>query len=303
MKVKDLVDLLLQENQESEVTFSMDVGCCGDSEILIFAEVDQVLEDSTFIRFRCPEFLNSCRKYGHHLELSRESKAFLERGLEDAKNGRISPLNLEEELTEHRKINTDNLPVLEALDRGEPVDHEQTQRFLNLLRSTPKLPDNSHKVIFEDDPYLRSFPRVLQYSLVAYDSEDKVLWSTPIPEKVFNVVKESEKDFDQYGDCFPIYQEDYILLQQELGIILPFNFWQIAEKTSIVLDKLLECRKPLVEHRNELVKRPFFLFRKSLKEKVALLDKEIEEVDLELNKQRRIYASSGVRWYLERSRN
>jgi hypothetical protein len=245
MKVKDLISLLSQENQEGEVLFSMDVGCCGDSEILTFAEVDQILEDQTFIRFRCPEFLNSCRKYGHSLELSQEAQASLERGLEQARNGQISELNFEDWYGDIEEVE-------------------------------------------------------VEYSLVAYDSEDKVLWNTPIPEKVFNAIKESENDFDEYGDCFPIDREDYLTLQEEFGIVLPFNSWQIAEKTSILLDKLLDCRKPLIDQRNKLVDKPFFLFRKSLKEKVALLDKELDEIDAELNKQRRIYASSGVQWYLER---
>jgi hypothetical protein len=244
MKVKDLISLLSQENQESDIAFSMDVGCCGDSEVLTFAEVDQILEDLTFMRFRCPDFLSSCRKYGGYLELSRESKASLERGLEDLKNGRISPINLDKD--------------------------------------------------FKDEDF------IIEYSLVAYDSEDKVLWNTPVPEKVFNLLNKEGNDFDEYGDCFPIDQEDYRILQYELGIILPFNSWQIAEKTSILLDKLLDCRKPLIEKRNSLVDKPFFLFRKSLKEKVALLDKELDEIDAELNKQRKIYASSGVQWYLER---
>jgi predicted RNase H-like HicB family nuclease len=52
-------------------------------------------------------------------------------------------------------INTDNLPILEELDRGEAVDKAQTERFLSMLRNTPRGEDRSEKVII--DGYLKSF--------------------------------------------------------------------------------------------------------------------------------------------------
>jgi hypothetical protein len=216
---------------------------------------------------------------------------------------------------EQLKARVDNSKVKDkfeqyaALERSVVADNQESENyFIKISKVAEKYnislghgdldwPEKIYKLL----SLLEGRLLPIQYFLVAYDSEDKLVWSLPVLDKVFRIIKESANDFDEYGDCFPLDYEDCVTLQRELGLVLPFN--QIEDRTSIILDKLLERRRPLIEHRNELVERPFFLFRKSLKEKVVLLDKEIEEIDLELNKQRRIYASSGVRWYLERGRD
>jgi hypothetical protein len=54
-----------------------------------------------------------------------------------------------------RQINTDNPPILESLDPSCKVDPRQVEKFLDLMRTTPKLPDNSDKVITGD--YVKYF--------------------------------------------------------------------------------------------------------------------------------------------------
>jgi len=69
------------------------------------------------------------------------------------------------------------------------------------------------------------------------------------------------------------------------------NMLSETEKASILIDELIRSREPLIRTRSALVQTPFFLFRKRLRREVADLDKEIDEIDLELLKHRRSYNS------------
>jgi hypothetical protein len=65
LTVKELIAELQTYDLESEVQFSMDVGCCGETECLEFHDVDSYYNKHVVINFDVPEFLNSCRKYAN----------------------------------------------------------------------------------------------------------------------------------------------------------------------------------------------------------------------------------------------
>lgn len=59
------------------------------------------------------------------------------------------------EETRKLQINTNNMPVLDSLDPGVKVDAERVERFVNVLKTTPRLPDNSNEVITGE--YVKKF--------------------------------------------------------------------------------------------------------------------------------------------------
>ncbi len=60
-----------------------------------------------------------------------------------------------------------------------------------------------------------------------------------------------------------------------------------TEKSTTILDELLERRFPLIQQRHQLVDRPFFLFRRRLLNRVGEIDAQIAVIDGELGRYRR----------------
>ena len=60
---------------------------------------------------------------------------------------------------------------------------------------------------------------------------------------------------------------------------------EISSETSrsfIFIEGLFLAREPLIRQRNALIDSPFYLFRKNLQKKVAKIDVELDELDLEI---------------------
>lgn len=68
MKVKDILEELKNVDPETEVSFQIYEGCCGDVEFLSGAEVDAVkLTDDTYrvsFTFDCLDGYDTCRRAG-----------------------------------------------------------------------------------------------------------------------------------------------------------------------------------------------------------------------------------------------
>ena len=60
-----------------------------------------------------------------------------------------------------------------------------------------------------------------------------------------------------------------------------------TEKSTTILDELLERRYAFIWQRNQLVDRPFFLFRRRLLNRVGEIDAQIAAIDGELGRHRR----------------
>ena len=71
MKAKEIIEELQKVDPETEVTFEMADGCCGDTEFLDAVDIDVDIKDGKFYKedcarifFSAPWFLDSCRKSG-----------------------------------------------------------------------------------------------------------------------------------------------------------------------------------------------------------------------------------------------
>jgi len=64
MKLSDFLQLFHGMSPSSEVSFKMDVGCCGDFEQLDNPDVDEY-NGFVFVSFPALDFLSSCRTYGN----------------------------------------------------------------------------------------------------------------------------------------------------------------------------------------------------------------------------------------------
>ena len=74
MKVKELVaELMSQENQEAELYFAMEVGCCSEKEWLTLRDVEQH-KDGFFFYFNPMDGYETCRKVSAINELIAKSK-------------------------------------------------------------------------------------------------------------------------------------------------------------------------------------------------------------------------------------
>lgn len=64
MKLSEFLQLFDGMDENSEMSFRLDVGCCGDSEPLGNPDADE-FNGYVFINFPTLDFLNSCRKYAN----------------------------------------------------------------------------------------------------------------------------------------------------------------------------------------------------------------------------------------------
>lgn len=60
-----------------------------------------------------------------------------------------------------------------------------------------------------------------------------------------------------------------------------------TEKSSNLVEELLKNREPLIRARSKIVQRPFYIFRSRLRRQVGHLDRNLDEIDLEIFKYRK----------------
>ena len=64
MKLKELLEELKNLPEDTDIIFNMAVGCCSEVEYLPLSDIDTDTKGYVTFWLDCPDFLNSCRKYG-----------------------------------------------------------------------------------------------------------------------------------------------------------------------------------------------------------------------------------------------